>query len=61
MTIPGRSVQLIDITLPDDAKSMNLPSVFIEPHTAAKIPKHVVMARTCSPISASCCYPSHEY
>ena len=51
MSIPGRSVQLIDVTLPDDAKAMDLPSVLIEPHTAAKIPKHVVMARTCSPVS----------
>ena len=50
MTIPGHSVQLIDVTLPDNAKSMDLPSVLIEPHTAAKIPKHVVMARTCSPV-----------
>ena len=48
ITIPGCSVQLIDVTLPDDAKSMDL---LIKPHTAAKVPKHVVMARTFSPVS----------
>lgn len=51
ITIPGRSVQFIDATLPDDAKSMDLPSVLIEPHAAAKVPKHVIMARTFSPVS----------
>ena len=51
ITIPDHSVQLIDVTLPDDAKSMDLPSVLIEPHTTAKVPKHVVMARTFSPVS----------
>ena len=51
VTIPGRTVQLIDVALPDDAKPMHLFSVLIEPQTTAKAPKHILLARTFSPVS----------
>lgn len=50
VTIPSRSVQLIDVTLPDHVKSMDLSSVLIEPLSTAKVPQHVLMGRTFSPV-----------
>ena len=50
VTIPSRSIQLIDVTLPDDVKPMDLSSVLIEPLSTAKVPQHVLMGRTFSPV-----------
>ena len=50
VTIPSRSIQLIDVTLPDDVKSMDLSSVLIEPLSTAKVPQLVLMGRTFSPV-----------
>ena len=51
VNIPNHTVQLTDVTLPEDAMSMNLSTVLIESQTSAKPPKHTLLARTFSPVS----------
>ena len=51
VTVPSRSFQLIDVTLPENVKSMNLTSVLIEPNSTAKVPQHIVLARAFSPVA----------
>ena len=50
ITIPGRTVQLLDVSLPDAAKPMGLSNILMEPVSTANTPKHVLIARTFSPV-----------
>ena len=50
VTILSCSIQLNVVTLLDDVKSMDLSSVFIETLSTAKVPQHVLMGRTFSPV-----------
>ena len=50
ITIPGRAIQLLDVSLPDEAKAMGLSNILVEPDATANIPKHVFVARTFSPV-----------
>ena len=38
MTIPGRAVQLLDVSLPHEATLMGLSNILVEPGTDANIP-----------------------
>lgn len=49
VTIPGRSIQLIDIALPDKVKARNPFRAFIEPLSTNELPQHLLAARTLSP------------
>ena len=53
-TIPGRTIQLISVSLPNEAKEMGLSSVLIEP-CGDKSPSHILIARTFSPVNANNC------
>ena len=50
ITIPGRTIQLLDVSLPNEAKTMGLSNILVEPSTAANAPKHILVARTFSPV-----------
>ena len=50
ITIPGCAVQLLDVSLPDEAMRMGLSNIMVEPGTATNIPKHVLVARSFSPV-----------
>ena len=50
ITIPGRTVQLLDASLSDEAKVMALSNILVEPSTAANVPKDVLVARILSPV-----------
>ena len=49
-TIPSHMVQLVDVSLPDAAKLLGLSNILVEPAIVANTPKHVLFARTCSPV-----------
>ena len=53
-TIPGRTIQLINVSLPNEAKEMGLSSVLIEP-CGDKSPSHILIARTFSPVKTNNC------
>ena len=53
--IPGRSIQLLDVQLPDGVAQHNFSSVLIEPLDSSRLPQHVVAARTLSAIPSSKC------
>lgn len=48
--IPGRTIQLFDVSLPDEVKSMGLSNILIEPQAITNAPNHVLIARTLSPV-----------
>lgn len=50
VTIPGRTVQLIDVLLPDEVLQGNFSGILIEPSNTVKLPQHVIAARTISSI-----------
>ena len=50
ITIPGRAIQLLDVSLPDEAKAMGLSNILVEPDATGNISKHVVVARIFSPV-----------
>ena len=50
-TVPGRSIQLVDVSLPDEAKGMNLSSILIEPLDVEKSPQ-ILVARTFSAVNS---------
>ena len=50
ITIPDHAVQLLDVNLPDEATKMGLSNIMVESGTATNIPKHVLVARTFSPV-----------
>ena len=45
ITIPGHTIQLLDISLLDEAKLMGLSNILVEPVTAANILKRVLVAK----------------
>ena len=49
-TIPGCTVQLVDVSLPDELKSMALSNILIEPLAITNAPNHLLVARTLSPV-----------
>lgn len=51
-TIPGRSIQLIDVSLPNEATWTNLSSILIEPMDAEKLPSQILIARTFSTVNS---------
>ena len=51
-TVPGRSIQLVDVSLPDEAKGMNLSSMLIEPMDVEKSPSQILVARTFSVVNS---------
>ena len=50
-TVPGHSIQLVDVSLPDEAKGMNLSSILIEPLDVEKSPQ-ILVARTFSAVNS---------
>ena len=48
--IPGRSIQLIEIALPDEVRFRSPLSALIEPLATAKLPQHLLAVRTLSPV-----------
>ena len=50
ITIPGRAVQLLDVSLLHEAMVMGLSNILVEPGTDANIPQRVLVARTFSPV-----------
>ena len=54
-TIPGRTIQLLDVQLPNGVTQQNFSSVLIEPLHTSRLPKHRIAARTISPTSSSKC------
>ena len=48
--IPGRSIQLIDVALPEEVKLKSPLSPLIEPLATAKLPQHLLAARTLRPV-----------
>ena len=47
ITIPGHTIQLLNVSLLHEAKMMGLSNILVEPSTATNIPKY---ARTFSPV-----------
>lgn len=54
VTIPGRTIQLIDVALPEVVKSRNPSSVLTDSLATAKLPQHLLVARTLSPVFNYC-------
>jgi len=50
VTIPGRTIQLVDVLLPDALSQQDLNGILIEPSETIKLPQHVIAARTISPV-----------
>ena len=50
ITIPGCAIQLLDVSLPHEAKVMGLLNILVEPDATANVPKRVFVARTFSPV-----------
>ena len=50
VTIPGRTVQLVDVSLPTKWGQHDFNSILIEPSENIKLPQHLIAARTLSPI-----------
>jgi len=48
--IPGRSIQLVEVVLPNEIELVDLQSALIEPLATVKLPQHLLAARTLSPI-----------
>ena len=50
ITIPGHTIQLLDVSLLHEAKMMGLSNILVEPSTTTNIPKYVLVGRTFSPV-----------
>ena len=50
VTIPGRTVQLVDVSLPKELREQDVNSILIEPTYNAKLPQHLMVARALSPV-----------
>ena len=50
-TIPGRTIQLLSVSLPREALTLGYSSVLIEPHGPDRSPSHISIARTFSSVS----------
>ena len=50
VTIPGRTVQLVDVSLPKELMEQDVNSILIEPTDNAKLPQHLMAARALSPV-----------
>ena len=50
-TIPGRTIQLLTVSLPAEVKTMGFSSVFIKPQDLDKFPSHISVARTFSSVN----------
>ena len=51
-TIPGRTIQLLTVSLPTEVKTMGFSSVLIEPQGPDKSPSHISVARTFSSVNS---------
>ena len=54
-TIPGRTIQLIDVSLPKEVMTMGFSSVLVEPQCANKSLAHLLIARTFSSVNSDNC------
>ena len=50
--IPGRTIQLLTVSLPTEVKTMGFSSVLIEPHGPDKSPLHISVARMFSSVNS---------
>ena len=50
-TIPGRTIQLLAVSLPTEVKTMGFSSVLIEPQCPDSSPSHISIARTFSSVN----------
>ena len=50
-TIPGRTIQLLAVSLPTEVKTMGFSSVLIEPQYPDRLPSHISIARTFSSVN----------
>ena len=55
VTIPRRTVQLVDLSLPKELRQQDVNSILIEPTDNTKLPQHLMAARTCSPVLSDRC------
>ena len=51
-TIPGRTIQLLSVSLPTEALTLGYSSVLIEPQDPDRSPSHILIARTFSSVSS---------
>ena len=51
-TIPGRTIQLLSVSLPTEALTLGYSSVLIEPQDPDRSPSHTLIARTFSSVSS---------